>query len=53
MEELDHLNGVIMLDLIDRITNFEPSAGNVVKNRKIKQLAQEYYQNMKAKESSR
>ena len=41
--ELDHLNGVIMLDLLDRITNFSPSSEHAFENKKIKELIDEYY----------
>ena len=45
--ELDHLEGVLMLDTINRITDFSPSAGNLIKNKQIKKLIEEYYQFIK------
>ena len=44
--ELDHLNGVIMLDLHKRITNFSPVSGNPVKNNIIKRMLDEYYKGL-------
>ena len=41
--ELDHLNGVLMLDLMNRITEFTPTYNNEIKNKEIDRLANEYY----------
>ena len=44
--ELDHLNGIIMLDLYKRITNFSPVSGNPIKNNEIKRMLDEYYKGL-------
>ena len=46
--ELDHLEGVLMLDLINRITDFSPSAETRSHNKKIETLIQDYYKFIKA-----
>ena len=37
------LNGVLMLDLTNRITEFTPTYNNEIKNKEIDRLANEYY----------
>ena len=41
--ELDHLNGVIMLNLIKQITDYTPLYNNPVKNKQLKCFLDEYY----------
>ena len=44
--ELDHLNGIIMLDLYKRISDFYPASGNPIKNNTIKKMLDEYYKGL-------
>jgi len=41
--ELDHLNGVIMLNLMNQITDYTPLYDNPIKNKQLKGLLDEYY----------
>ena len=45
--ELDHLEGNLMLDLINRITDFSPNAGSRSHNKKIESLIKDYYKFIK------
>ena len=41
--ELDHLNGVVMLDLVKRISSYTPLHSNPIKNKQLKSYLDEYY----------
>ena len=47
--ELDHLNGVIMLNLINQIADYTPLYNSPVKNKQLKQLLDEYYAFMESR----
>ena len=41
--ELDHLNGIVMLNLMNQISNYSPAYNNPAKNREIKRILDDYY----------
>ena len=41
--ELDHLNGIVMLNLMNQISNYSPAYNNPVKNREMKRILDDYY----------
>ena len=41
--ELDHLNGVVMLNLVSQIADYTPIYNNPIKNKQLKGLLDEYY----------
>ncbi len=41
--ELDHLNGIVMLNLMEQITNYTPAYNNPVKSRELNRILAEYY----------
>ena len=45
--ELDDLEGTLMLDMINRITDFSPNAGSRSHNKKIESLIKDYYKFIK------
>ena len=41
--ELDHLNGVVMLNLVNQISDYSHVSNNLVQNRDSKYFIEEYY----------